>query len=410
MLDFDEKTGFSVSEVEDLREEVAQDWIDAMKENGKPDLNTAPETPQGQLIDSQVASIHQKDSELAFLAQQFNPKTASGIWQDALAKIYFITRKPAISSSAVCTLTGLQNTVIPQGAQIKSTYDQTLWTLTEDVTIGADGTAQATFTCDTEGPIQAGANTLTQIVTTVPNWSTVTNQAAATVGSYEESQAAFEARRYQSVALNSRGTDASVFARVAQVDGVIATYVVSNRTNAVKSIDNYPLAPHSIYVAVLGGNDKDIAEAIYNSISAGCDYNGNTEIEVTDPNTKAVEKVKFMRPPEYDVYIRVNIIDNGSLPDGYADIIKQAVVDNFYGNDSSVTIEGEAVLRVIMNSDIYASRFLSSILNVGIESLLSVQLSTDGVTWKDYLHIPINGSPTLTKNHVLINFPEAESE
>ena len=259
MLDFDEKTGFSVSEVEDLRTEVAQSWVDAMKENGRPDLDTSPETPQGQIIDSQVASIHQKDTELAFLAQQFNPKTSSGVWQDALAKIYFITRKPAISSSAVCTLTGIYNTLIPVGSQIKSTYDQTIWTLTEDVTIGENGTAEGTFTCDTAGPVQAGANTLTQIVTTVPNWSTVTNTSAATVGSYEESQAAFEARRYQSVALNSRGTDASVFARVAQVDGVIATYVTSNRTNVNKAIDGYTLKPHSIYVAVIGGSDADIA-------------------------------------------------------------------------------------------------------------------------------------------------------
>ena len=402
MLDFDEKTGFSVSEVEDLREEVAQDWIDAMKENGKPDLNTDAETPQGQLIDSQVASIHQKDSELAFLAQQFNPKTASGIWQDALAKIYFITRKPAISSSAICTLTGLQNTVIPQGAQIKSTYDQTLWTLTEDVTIGADGTAQATFTCDTEGPVQAAENTLTQIISTVPNWSTVTNQTAATVGSYEESQAAFEARRYQSVALNSRGTDASVYARVAQVDNVIATYVTSNRTNLSKVVDGYTLKPHSIYVAVIGGTDEDIAKAIYNSLSAGCDYNGNTSVDVTDTNTGAVEEVTFMRPADYNVYVKVNIINDSSLPDGYENLIKQAVYDNFYGDDSEVTIGDEALLRVIMNDDVYASRFLPSILNAGIASLLSVQLSTDGSTWKDYIHIPINASPRLTKENITI--------
>ena len=101
MLQFNPNTGFSVSEISDIRDEVAQDWVEAFKEEGKPELNTDPETPQGQIIDSETAAVHQKDTELAFLAQMFNPQTASGRWQDALAKIYFLNRKPAINSSAV---------------------------------------------------------------------------------------------------------------------------------------------------------------------------------------------------------------------------------------------------------------------------------------------------------------------
>ena len=125
MLDFDPKTGFSVSETSAIREDVAQDWVNAFKETGRPDLNTDPETPQGQLIDSQTAAIHQKDTELAYLSNQFNPKTASGRWQDALAKIYFLSRKPAINSTAVCTLTGITGTTVTAGALIRSSYDST---------------------------------------------------------------------------------------------------------------------------------------------------------------------------------------------------------------------------------------------------------------------------------------------
>lgn len=124
MLNFDSQTGFSVSETSDIRDGVAKDWVTAFKEQGRPDLNTDPETPQGQVIDSQTAAIHQKDVELAFLAQQFNPQTASGRWQDALAKIYFISRKPAINSTCVCTLTGINGTTVTAGALIRSSYDR----------------------------------------------------------------------------------------------------------------------------------------------------------------------------------------------------------------------------------------------------------------------------------------------
>lgn len=403
MLNFDSQTGFSVSETSDIRDEVAQDWVDSFKEKGRPDLNTDPETPQGQLIDSQTAAIHQKDVELAFLAQQFNPQTASGRWQDALAKIYFINRKPAINSTCVCTLTGINGTTVTAGALIRSTYDQTLWSLNEDATIGSDGTTTATFTCQSEGAIQAGAATLTQIVTTVPGWDAITNATAAEVGQLVESQAAFEARRYQSVALNGRSTTAAVYARVAEVDNVIAAYVTDNKTNVNKTVDGYTLSPHSIYVAAIGGDDDDIAEAIYNSVSAGCDYNGNTTVDVTDPNTRAVEAVTFMRPIQLPLYVKITIQDDGNLPDGYKTIVRQAVYNNFYGLDTSTIISGEAILRAIMNTDLYASRFLPSILNAGINQLLRVEISSNNSTWVDFIHIPISNEPTIELENIQVD-------
>lgn len=402
MLDFDPKTGFSVSETSEIREEVAQDWVNAFKETGRPDLNTDPETPQGQLIDSQTAAIHQKDTELAFLANQFNPQTASGRWQDALAKIYFLSRKPAINSTAVCTLTGMNGTTVTAGALIRSSYDSTLWILNKDAVIGENGTVTAVFTCQTEGAIQAGAGTLTQIVTTTPGWDAVTNAQTAEVGQLAESQAAFETRRYQSVALNGRSTTASVYARVADLKNVIATYVTDNKTNVNKSIDGYTLKPHSIYVAVIGGDNSDIAKAIYNSVSAGCDYNGNTTVNVTDENTNAVESVTFMRPSQLHLYVKLTIQDDGNLPDGYESIIKEAVYNNFYGLDTQTTINGDAILRVVMNTDIYASRFMPSILNAGISQLLRVELSQNNSTWGDFIHVPISAEPVLETGNIQI--------
>lgn len=404
MLTFDSEKGFEVTETTDLREEIAQDWKNAFKKQGKAELNTEPETPAGQLIDSQTAAVQQKDAEVAFLANQFNPLTASGIFQDALGKIYFLARKSAINSSVVCTLSGRPGTVVSVGSQIRSDDEevsaQTVWTLAANTTIGDDGTASATFNCTTSGAISAGANTLTNIVTVVPGWDSVTNPAAATVGQLEETQSAFEARRYQSVALNARGTTDAVFARVANCDNVIACYVTDNKTNVNKSIDGYTLKPHSIYVAALGGTDEDIAKAIYNSVSAGCDYNGNTTVNVTDENTGAVEAVTFERPEDLNVYVKVTI-QNIDLPNGYQDIIAEAIYNNFYGNDETV-VNGSQMLRIKMNDDVYASRFSISIMNTGILSVLGIELSLDGTNWASSVHIPIDRSPVLLTSNVTV--------
>ena len=405
MLIFNEKTGFSVQEPQEVREEIAQSWINAFKSDDTPDINTAPETPQGQIIDAETLAITQKDAELAFLANMFNPKTARGIWQDALAEIYFIKRKKAVNSRCYCVLTGLNGTVIEKGSKIQSSADGTYWDLLEDVTINDNSSVTALFECESEGAVIASPNTLNKIITTVAGWDTVNNLQAATVGSLEESQQAFEKRRYDSVALNSVGTTASVFSRVNQIDDVVGCYVVDNKTNVNKIIDDYLLKPHSIYVAVLGGNNQEIAEAIYKSLSAGCDYNGNTQITVVDPHTHAKEKVTFMRPTQQNVYIKVNVFDK-DLPDDYDTLIKNAVITNFYGQDEQIEIAGEAVTRAIMGQDIYASRFLPSILNKDISSLLSVQISLDNQTFSDYVHIKIDKEPYIDESNITVNLIE----
>lgn len=400
MIIFNSKTGFDVTEIDDLREQIASEWQKAFKEKDRPLLNTDPETPQGQIIDSQVATVNQKDSEVLYLAQQFDPRTAEGRFQDALAEIYFIKRKPAINSYAMCTINGRAGTQISAGALIESAIDGTQWSLDQNVTIPANETITAKFTCLTDGAISASSGTLTKIVTTVTGWDTVTN-ATAIVGSLEESQSAFEQRRKDSVSLNARSTVNAVYANVAQCDGVIAVYAVDNKKNISETIDNYTLTPHSIFVSVIGGENEDIAKAIYNNLSAGCDYNGNTSVDITNEYSGAVETVKFYRPDVFNIYVKVQIQNSASLQNDYENIVKQAVYNNFYGLDST-KINNEPLLRLKMNDNLYSSRFTPSILNAGITNVLTVQLSLDGSEWVNNIHIPITANPTLDLNNIII--------
>lgn len=400
MIIFNSKTGFDVTEIDDLREQIASEWQEAFKEKDRPLLNTDPETPQGQIIDSQVATVNQKDSEVLYLAQQFDPRTAEGRFQNALAEIYFIKRKPAINSYAMCTINGRAGTQIDAGALIESAIDRTQWSLDQNVTIPANETITAKFTCLTDGAISASSGTLTKIVTTVTGWDTVTN-ATAIVGSLEESQSAFEQRRKDSVSLNARSTVNAVYANVAQCDGVIAVYAVDNKKNISETIDNYTLTPHSIFVSVIGGENENIAKAIYNNLSAGCDYNGNTSVDITNEYSGAVETVKFYRPDVFNIFVKVQIQNSASLQNDYENIVKQAVYNNFYGLDST-KINNEPLLRLKMNDDLYSSRFTPSILNAGITNVLTVQLSLDGSEWVNNIHIPITANPTLDLNNIII--------
>ena len=400
-LTFDPQTGFSADDVSDVRAAVAQAWKQAFRSDNTAELNTEPETPAGQIIDSQTASITQKDSELLYLANMLNPLKATGIFQDALGEIYYIRRKPAIASSAVIKCTGLPGTVIPVSAQIMSTADDTVWQNTEAQTIGSDGTCECVFECQSAGLISAAAGTLSRINTMVAGWDTAVNEAAAVVGQNAETQGAFEARRYASVGLNSRGTITAVYARVANCANVVSCIVRENKTNVPIEIDGYYLKAHSVFVSVVGGSDEDIAEAIYNSCSAGCDYNGNTTVSVTDGATKAVEKVTFYRPAEFDVYVKVTLQGKDSLPDEYEKTVKSAVYNNFYG-ESTATIGGDPILRVVAGDTVLASRFIPSVLDSGIAQVVRILVSTDGQSWSETAYMPITGNPTLTADRISV--------
>ena len=400
-LVFDESLGFSADSVSEVRAAVAAAWKAAFKSDNTAELNTEPETPAGQIIDSQTASITQKDSELLYLANMLNPLKATGIFQDALAEIYFLQRKPAIASTAVIRCTGLAGTVIPVSAQVMSTADDTIWQNTEAQTIGSDGACECVFECQSAGLISAAAGTLSRINTMVAGWDTAVNPRAATVGQNAETQGAFEARRYKSVALNSRGTIAAVYARVADCANVVSCIVRENKTNMPIEIDGYFIKAHSVFVSVVGGSDEDIAEAIYNSCSAGCDYNGNTTVAVTDSATGAGEKVTFYRPADYPMYVRVTLQGKDSLPDDYEATVKNAVYDNFYG-ESAATIAGNPILRAVAGDTVLASRFVPSVLDAGISQVVSIRVSSDGKTYTESVYIPITVDPSLAKEHITV--------
>ena len=401
MLHFDPATGFYADDTETVRAAVAADWVTAFHKDGQVDLNTDPETPAGQLIDSQTAAITEKDTELLYLCNQFDPAKNEGIFQDAIAKIYFLSRKAATPSTATITVRGLSGTVIPVNAQIMSSADDTIWQNVAAFTIGADGTGSGVFRCTTEGLISAAAGTLTRIMTVVAGWDTATNEHAAVVGTLEENRGQFELRRYSSVSLNSRGTAASVYARIMQLDDVIGCVVRENKTNQPKVIDGVTLSPHSVYVCVLGGNDGSIANAMYRTVSAGCDTNGTTDYLVEDDTTGIKEMIHFQRPTDADITIRLKFPDAAGFSADDLVVIRQAVFNNFYGEDPTV-IDGSIMARPLMGDTIYAPRFAISVQNAGYTDLLDVDIAKTGGAWSDALHVRIDENPVLSLADIVI--------
>lgn len=393
MLLFDPQTGLSAQEVSEVRENVRADWVAAFQKDGAPPLDTDPETPAGQLIDSQTAAIVDKDSEILFLANQFNPLTSQGIWQDALGAIYFLKRKIQESSVAICTIMGLSGTVIPAGALIRSEVDNSQWACTVETTIPAGGTTTVPFAAVETGALEAGANTLTQIVTVIPGWDSVTNGTAAAVGRVVETQAEFETRRYASVAKNARGSLLAIYGAIADIPGVLDCVVLENVTNFPVVKWGVTIPGHSVWIAVVGGDDASIAEQIYRKKDAGCGTAGNTTVSYEDTGLPGAPTYEYTieRPTPLPFGVRVTIRETSATPAEIEQQVKNAILEDFEGRGP------HGNLRVGMAQVVYASRFYCAAITAGATSLENIEICApvSGGAWGDSVTINADQSPVL---------------
>jgi hypothetical protein len=322
-------------------------------------------TPQGQLAQSITAIIGNVYDTFISLANNVDPAFASGRYQDAIGRIYFLERLPALPTLVTATCTGLTGTPIPTGA-LAQAADGNIYSCTAGGEIPAGGSISLPFACQATGPIACPANSLNAIYRAIPGWDTVNNPLDGVLGQNVESRAAFETRRQQSVAQNSVGSLPSILGAVLGVTGVLDAYVTENTAATPVTIGGVSVAAKSVYVAALGGVDLDVATAIWSKKAPGCAYNGSTTVVVTDPNYSPplpTYNVSFVRPTSLPILFIVNLTNNTQVPSNVVAQVQAAIVNAFGGGDGGP--------RARIGSTVYASRFVAPIVALGSWALVS---------------------------------------
>lgn len=377
-------TGLKLPTELDILKGVLADFNTAFGGN----LNLNLETPQGQLASSLAAIIADKNNQIAWLANQVHPDYAEGFMQDAIAKIYFLERKQATDSVVTCEFMGLAGTRIPKGFIVKDTLGNN-WVLQQNISILAGGTVPGTLSA--KGSIPAKAHTVNQMYQTIVGLDRVDNPQDAIAGKLTESRAEFRDRRQRSVAINAHGTPQAVYANVFALDGVSDVYVADNPKGEAVTLNGYRLKPHSIYVAVVGGNNQQIAKTILQYAGNGCDFNGNTDVTVYDDNysePKPAYQVSFMRPVDLPIYFRVRVEQGG--PIGYQDVIKQAIIAAFNGDN-----------KARIGANIYAIRYVAPVVKAMPDAhILDVEIGLAKGSMGNMVSVGIHQKPAISANNI----------
>lgn len=392
-ITIDYEKGIKADDTGKVRADIAEAWQRVFGDENAT-LNTEAESPAGQIIDSQAVLVTAKDTELMELMNQFDPRKADGIFQEALAAIYFLTRKTAQPTVVECTCTGLQGTTIPAGSIIQNDDGFRLVSV-GTVTIPEGGTVRTEFRTIDVGAIPIPANSCNKIITVIAGWDTVSNDTAGVMGQLEESRSALETRRALSVAKNSHGSRLSLQGAIASLDGVLDCLVLENNADTPTTIQGVNLVAHSVAICVFGGADEDIAEIIYNKLSAGCSTNGNALIEYKSSDG-VINSYLIIRPTPTNVFIKVTINQTSTTVSTIEADIKQAIIDDFNGLDVN-----SGNLRRGCGQIIYASSFsVALIKTAGVSDLVSVEIGFSDDDLDTSITTLANEEPILTADNI----------
>lgn len=292
--------GIIVPDTSEIKEQVQNEFQGALG----TDLSLDDSTPQGRLIETETISRKAVLENNAYMANQLNPSTSSGMFLDATCALVGVVRKSATHTQVLATVTGVAGTVIPAGSQAKTSGGD-MFEIINAYTIPAGGTGTVYFRAVNEGPVACAIGTLNQIVTSVLGWETINNPVAAVIGVDTESDYDLRLRRSKNL-YHGSALLRSIESALLKVDGVLSVFPAENETNGTKSIDNKTLVAHSIWIVVDGGADEDVAQAIWEHKSLGCAYNGNEEVTVYGPYNVPYT-VKFDRPTYQPIQIAVTV-------------------------------------------------------------------------------------------------------
>ena len=269
------------------------------------DLDVSSDSPQGTLIAAETLARTQVVQGIASAANQINPNLSEGQFLDAIWALTGGARSGAANSIFAIspTVTGVAGTIIPAGS-IASNTNGDRFVSTSAFTIPPSGTGQVAFRSESTGQITAPVGSLNQIVSPVIGWETINNTGPATPGRTAEADSASRVRRRDTIGLNARSGPAAVVAALRNVSGVLSVSYRQNIFELPQVIDSVLLPPHSVYASVDGGTDAEVAAALQLKIAGG-QYVGSNLVQVTDTVSGQVYPIRFDRPTEVAIVVRV---------------------------------------------------------------------------------------------------------
>lgn len=310
--------GFERKRLIDIKIEIET----ALKLAFGDNIDLTPQSGFGQFVGilSEAFSDQWESQENVYNSQY--PSTAQENQLSNVVMYNGIERQDATNSTVTATISGTAGTVIPVGSKASVASTGLIFETLSEVIIGGGGSIIANMQSIDAGLIEAASGTLTVIETPIFGWTSITNSLDAAIGRDEETDAELRIRRELSTQALGQNLVDSLFGQLLNISGVEDAVVISNGTDAV--VDGIPA--HQFLSSVLGGDNNEIAQVIWNNTPQGILSFGVTTVVIIDDQGFS-QDVKFTRPGDVNIYFKIDItIEVTEFPGTGSADIKAAVV------------------------------------------------------------------------------------
>lgn len=339
------------------------------------DINLNQESPDGQRVAIEAKSRADMQAFGLWIANNFDPDFARGIFQAKIAKLSGIFPRPATRSFWDLSITTTRILTLPTGYQISDDLGQ-LWELPAPVILPI-GVSAITFQATDFGSVTGLAGAAFTPVTVVLGVTGFTASVDAEPGKDEETDEEFVQKRNLSLENPAFSTTNSLTARLLNTAGVTDAYVYDNDTDD----DGPPLHPdwaleaHSIWVVVEGGTIDDIMTAMLYQKTGGAGMKGAIEANIPetltrpDGSTFVVYQIRrFDRPVMVPLYITLTATRRNPLVPVDIALLKQKI----------------AAYKFYIGTPLEASALYCPAYTAGDDFILTLmKIGIDGITYTD---------------------------
>lgn len=320
--------GFKLKRLSDIQEETTLAFQAAFGQG----VNLSPESILGQIkgiLDERISLIWEL-AQAVYNSQY--PLTASGTSLDSVASITGITRLPATASKVTARIYGEIGTTVPIGfvASVVGSTDAKFETQSSAIIESGDPAyVEVEMIAQKTGPISAVTGSLTVIETPTNGIESINNLEDATLGRNLEADSELKLRRLELLQRSGVATVEGIRNKLLTITDVVQSIVIEN-PQLTTDADGRP--GKSFEAIVLGGDEQELAQAIFDSKPAGIESFGDISKTVLDSQGIS-HTVKLSRPTEKNIYVIVNITPNSDPAEGEIypidgdDLIETAILE-----------------------------------------------------------------------------------
>jgi uncharacterized phage protein gp47/JayE len=305
--------GFLPKPFDVIAQEIKDDWQSSIK----PQLSFAPLSVADQIVSIFAVQVRKLWELEAASWANLDPDAASGRALKILCSYTGTIPLEAKASTVKAEVELAPNSSLPKGsvASVRGNPRARFRTLTD---IKNETSANAIILVDMQaqavGPIDAPVGELTIIETPVAGWLSVKNPAPAMLGRALEGDAQLRERRVKELRAPGFCNYEALRSKLLALPGVRAALIFNDDAN------------HHYEVVVLGGEDEDIAQVIWENKTPGIPTKGEHAIRVRC-SQKLDHVVRFSRPEVVPFDMNIQVVVRELFFSDQIDALKQSIVD-----------------------------------------------------------------------------------